>query len=59
MEKLLRRLTIQAGPAHIARGEGDVASIHPELDHWINWCEKYETISKGSHIILPEEEEEE
>ncbi|PSL34478.1 hypothetical protein [Chitinophaga ginsengisoli] len=56
METLQSRLTNQAGSSYIFRGESHVAPIHPEFDHWINWCEKYKTIAEGSHIILPEEE---
>jgi hypothetical protein len=59
IETLQTRLTTQAGSSYIFRGESSVTPVHPELDHWINWCEKYETISEGSHIIMPGEEEEE
>lgn len=57
IETLQNRLTTQAGTAYMFRGEDGMQPIHPELDHWINWCEKYETISAGSHIIMPEEGE--
>lgn len=31
----------------------NIAFMHPELKYWLDWCERYETVRKGSNIILP------
>lgn len=53
IEKLQRRLVDHLGVFFIDRGDPDADPIHPELDHWITWCKRYETISEGSNIIMP------
>ncbi|PWV56864.1 hypothetical protein [Chitinophaga sp. S165] len=56
MEKLKSGLENMAGMAYFDRGEPDAAPLEPELDHWLTWSERYETVSEGSHIIMPGEE---
>ncbi|MCF6405490.1 hypothetical protein L3C95_21480 [Chitinophaga filiformis] len=56
IERLQSRLTMQAGASYMLLGDDSITPMHPELIHWINWCDKYETIKKGSHIIMPGDE---
>jgi len=56
IEDLKTTLTVQAGSSYIFRGEDNIKPMHPEIEHWIDWCEKYDPISEGSHIIMPEED---
>lgn len=54
IEKLQRRLTDNAGMAYMYRGEAFADPMDPELEYWIDWCERWEKVKENSHIILPE-----
>jgi hypothetical protein len=55
IKKLQKGLVREAGASHLYRGESDADPMHPELECWIDWCEKYEAILENSNVILPKE----
>ncbi|TWV93314.1 hypothetical protein [Chitinophaga pinensis] len=41
-------LIIKAGSSHTFRGEENIAPLHPDVEFWIDWCEKYDAIKENS-----------
>jgi len=56
IEDLQRAVTTAAGALYIFRDDESMAPMHPELEHWIDWCELYEGISHECNIEIPGED---
>lgn len=49
-------LILKAGSSHTFRGEENIAPLHPDVEFWIDWCEKYDVIKETSDTSVPDEE---